>query len=221
MPLVSLWLSHLCRPLTCYKPRRCPLNLRRAPHPSLLTSPPYRPPVARFGNRITIERRLTHGTGNHWKLYNAAGKAVPEYKPAEVLRYMGVNACNPLTIITQDMARAFLSGAVVGGRCRYIDRLAEGRGEPVGLSPVQRKDVHPVQVWECIPFIPFAWSHDVVSFSSRTGSADDKRKKYEMFMEGTYLVRGRGGVTGVRAESLRGVLVRLSGPCMRYPPTHK
>ena len=28
----------------------------------------------------------------------------------KVLRHLGINAANPLTIITQDMARAFLSG---------------------------------------------------------------------------------------------------------------
>ncbi len=30
--------------------------------------------------------------------------------PLQVLQWMSVNAANPLTIITQDMARAFLSG---------------------------------------------------------------------------------------------------------------
>ena len=30
-----------------------------------------------------------------------------------MLRHVGINAANPLTIITQDMARAFLSGSAL------------------------------------------------------------------------------------------------------------
>ena len=37
-------------------------------------------------------------------------QVVTGHKPVDVLRYLSVNAANPLTIITQDMARAFLSG---------------------------------------------------------------------------------------------------------------
>ncbi|GAX84013.1 hypothetical protein CEUSTIGMA_g11438.t1 [Chlamydomonas eustigma] len=83
----------------------------------------------KFGDRIMIERRLTTGQGgNHWKLFNSSGRVVTDRKPADVLKYLGVNASNPLTIITQDMTRGFFGN-----------------------------------------------------------SADDKRKKYNMFMEGTYL----------------------------------
>ena len=75
----------------------------------------YVVPPPRFGNRIIIEKRITHGAGGHWKLYNSSHKVVTDIKPDVVLKQMSVNAANPLTIITQDMARAFLSGKAAGG----------------------------------------------------------------------------------------------------------
>ena len=81
--------------------------------------------IYRFGNRITIEKKITNGSGGHWKLYNSSNKVVTEHKPEAVLKQLSVNAANPLTIITQDMARAFLSGgwfavADQGERCRSL-----------------------------------------------------------------------------------------------------
>ena len=83
----------------------------------------------RFGDCIIIERRISRGSGGgYWKVLNQAGKVVSDHKPAEVLRHLGINAANPLTIITQDMARAFLSGE---GPCVWLWSGVKGRWEVV------------------------------------------------------------------------------------------
>lgn len=105
-------------------------------------------PRARFGDTITLERRIKRAGGSSYHLQNANGKQVrvragpphecaahannscAHYVPraggalvarAQVaakkddvealLDHFCIDAANPLTIITQDMARCFLSGA--------------------------------------------------------------------------------------------------------------
>eukprot|EP00955_Chlamydomonas_euryale_P049665 354316-Chlamydomonas_euryale.AAC.10 len=99
------------KPLPSVPALACPCSARCTE--ALPPSRPHAADFARsFGDRIVFERRLVRGgSGNVWRLLNAAGRPVPRFRPAEVLRYLGVNAANPLTIITQDMARSFLSGA--------------------------------------------------------------------------------------------------------------
>ena len=80
----------------------------------------YRPPAtARYGKLITIERRITK-SGNAFKVIGANGKTVSSKRVDvdAILDDLNINAANPLTVMTQDMARQFLSGE--------SDRLVHG-----------------------------------------------------------------------------------------------
>ncbi|KAG1672941.1 hypothetical protein FOA52_012386 [Chlamydomonas sp. UWO 241] len=80
----------------------------------------------RLGNRFTIDRRLVaSGAGGTWRVLDAQGKHVAKLKPSDVLKHLAINASNPMTIITQDMARAFLSGSGDDKRRKY-DMFMEG-----------------------------------------------------------------------------------------------
>ena len=76
----------------------------------------YRPPAtARYGKLITIERRITK-TSYPFKIIGANGKTAPLSGKSvkddvdAILDNFSINAGNPLTVITQDMSRQFLSG---------------------------------------------------------------------------------------------------------------
>ncbi len=66
----------------------------------------------RFGPSITIERRLAVTGSNALRLLNHKEKLVASNREEVdgVLDHFGINAANPLTVITQDMVRSFLSG---------------------------------------------------------------------------------------------------------------
>jgi len=68
--------------------------------------------VCRFGDFIIVERRITERAGSY-VLRNAAGKTVCTSKDVQkdMQDHFAIDAANPLTIVTQDMARCFLSGA--------------------------------------------------------------------------------------------------------------
>eukprot|EP00798_Chlamydomonas_sp_ICE-L_P000171 gene171-1694_t len=67
---------------------------------------------ASYGSVITIERRLTRNSCNPFKLLDQMGKMVTNKREdvTLMLDHFSINASNPLSIITQDMARSFLSG---------------------------------------------------------------------------------------------------------------
>ena len=88
---------------------------RQPPAPGIC-HPPLRHavPAARarsFGDFITVERRITR-TNAPYRLLDARGKCLTTKKDEvdAVLDHFSIDASNPLTIITQDMARQFLSG---------------------------------------------------------------------------------------------------------------
>ena len=56
----------------------------------------------RLGSRISLEKKLSRGTGGAtWKVYDERGRVVNDIKPKAVLEHLGVDAANPLTIVTQ------------------------------------------------------------------------------------------------------------------------
>lgn len=68
----------------------------------------------RFGSTITIERRINKSGGNPYKLLSHNGRTMSTKKEDvdAVLDKFVIDAGNPLTVITQDMARSFLAGAL-------------------------------------------------------------------------------------------------------------
>lgn len=70
---------------------------------------------ARYGKTITIERRITHKSSSYF-LFNARGhKVVPQHQSAArevqaMLEFFSIDGGNPLTIVTQEMAKTFVSG---------------------------------------------------------------------------------------------------------------
>eukprot|EP00798_Chlamydomonas_sp_ICE-L_P020058 gene20058-26777_t len=83
----------------------------------------YRPED--FPDTITVERKLKRTGGNPFRLLNKHGAEVSSKRENvdEVLDYFGINASNPITVTTQDMARTFFQGSNGGGlkeeRVRY------------------------------------------------------------------------------------------------------
>jgi hypothetical protein len=67
----------------------------------------------RFGDRVTIERRITKTTSSNWRLLNARGQNMGIRKRGDIdplLDHFSINSANPLAVMTQDTARTFLSG---------------------------------------------------------------------------------------------------------------
>ncbi|GFH28050.1 SMC_N domain-containing protein [Haematococcus lacustris] len=79
----------------------------------------YEPAI--FGEQITIERRLTRKASNPFKLVDERNKTVSVSRSSidAVLEYFNINAANPLTIVTQDMARDFNSGGSADRQKKY------------------------------------------------------------------------------------------------------
>eukprot|EP00198_Chlamydomonas_reinhardtii_P007560 XP_001696897.1 structural maintenance of chromosomes protein 6A [Chlamydomonas reinhardtii] len=84
-----------------------------------------------FGERITIERSIKAAGGTDVKLLDERGKRVTVGKPRDtlfaMLEHFCIDVTNPLTIITQDKARQFLSSDTGrdSGRDKY-DIFMEG-----------------------------------------------------------------------------------------------
>ncbi|KAG2453512.1 hypothetical protein HYH02_001732 [Chlamydomonas schloesseri] len=82
-----------------------------------------------FGERITVERVIKVAGGNDTTLLDARGKkaAVERHRDtlSAMLEHFCLDATNPLTIITQDKARQFLSGEKDSSRDKY-DVFMEG-----------------------------------------------------------------------------------------------
>ncbi|GFR43935.1 hypothetical protein Agub_g5073 [Astrephomene gubernaculifera] len=79
-----------------------------------------------FGSRITVERQIKKAGASPYVLLDERGRKVqPERgeKPRElldrILDHFCVDASNPLTIITQDMARQFLSASKDDAKLKY------------------------------------------------------------------------------------------------------
>ncbi len=69
----------------------------------------------RYGKTITVERRITQKSSSYF-LFNARGhKVVPQHQSAArevqtILEFFSIDGGNPLTIVTQEMAKTFVSG---------------------------------------------------------------------------------------------------------------
>lgn len=70
---------------------------------------PYKPDL--YPNMIVVERRLNKEGASPYKLKNISGKIVSQKKEdlVSILDHFGILVNNPLTMLTQDMARKFLS----------------------------------------------------------------------------------------------------------------
>lgn len=69
----------------------------------------------RFGPLITIQRTIKAEGASTWKVLNGYGKAIDGGKPraviSEICDLFNIQVDNPLTVLTQDQSRAFLSNS--------------------------------------------------------------------------------------------------------------
>lgn len=65
--------------------------------------------VDRYGKEITIERRIRKPNGGGYRILGEDGKNRSSRREDldAILDHFGINASNPLSIITQDIARQF------------------------------------------------------------------------------------------------------------------
>ena len=52
-------------------------------------------------------------------MFDERGRAVNDIKPKAVLEHLGVDAANPLTIVSQDGVKSFFSGDVLDRKRKY------------------------------------------------------------------------------------------------------
>lgn len=67
----------------------------------------------RYGDTITVERRISRAASSSWYLKDQNGKNVARQKQDvdSMMQVLGINARNPVTVMSQDTARSFLTGS--------------------------------------------------------------------------------------------------------------
>jgi len=67
----------------------------------------------RYGDTITVERRISRAASSSWNLKDHNGKNVARQKSdvESMMQVLGINAKNPVTVMSQDTARSFLTGS--------------------------------------------------------------------------------------------------------------
>jgi chromosome segregation ATPase len=67
-----------------------------------------------FGAEILVERRISRDTANQYRLRNGDTRAVVSTKREDLIAmcdHMGIQVDNPMNILSQDTAKAFLSSS--------------------------------------------------------------------------------------------------------------
>lgn len=66
-----------------------------------------------YGDWITVERRISQSSASAWLLKDCRGRTVGRRREEldAMLSVLGINAANPVTVMTQDTARSFLAGS--------------------------------------------------------------------------------------------------------------
>lgn len=101
-----------------------------------------------FGERITIERSIKAAGGTDVKLLDERGKRVTVGKPRDtlfaMLEHFCIDVTNPLTIITQDKARQFLSSEAgwADRQCWRWQYCRARAGDGAEASGAQTRCVH-------------------------------------------------------------------------------
>lgn len=90
----------------------------------------------RYGDTLTVERRISRTGNNHWYLKDHNGKNVARQKQDvdSMMQVFGINARNPVTVMSQDTARSFLTGSATKSdqekyqlymECTQLGQIAE------------------------------------------------------------------------------------------------
>jgi structural maintenance of chromosomes protein 6 len=94
----------------------------------------------RYGDSITVERRISLGSYSSWALKDSHGRTIARKREDldSMIAVLGINAANPVTVMTQDTARSFLSGSTnkvdqekyeLYMKCTQLGTIAENLAE--------------------------------------------------------------------------------------------